>query len=71
MMYRCSVCKGTNCIKKLIENKPPGNKSMILDKCECFKCNMITDLEYVPETKIRPTREHNPFNNLPENFTNE
>ena len=70
-MYRCSVCKGTNCIKMLNENKPPGNKSMILDKCKCFKCHMITDLEYFNDTKIRPTKESNPFNNLPENFTND
>jgi len=70
-LYRCSVCKSTNCIKILNTNKPPENKSMILDKCECFKCKMITDIEYIPDTKIHSFKEPNPFNNFPNNFNNE
>ena len=72
MMYRCSVCKSTNCVA--IDNgKPFENKTLIPVelKCNCFNCKTITELEYFPETKIRPIREHNPFNNLPENFTYE
>lgn len=71
MMYRCSVCKSNNCVK--VENlaKPIDNSPYPRFKCNCFNCKTIRELEYYPETKIRPTREHNPFNNLPENFTYE
>lgn len=70
-MYRCSVCKGTNCIKIDNLDRSIKNAPYPRFKCKCFKCNMITDLEYFNDTKIRPTRESNPFNNLPENFTND
>lgn len=71
-MYRCSVCKSTNCVA--IDNgKPFENKILTLVelKCNCFNCKTITKLEYFHETKIRPRTEHNSFNNLPENFTYE
>jgi hypothetical protein len=65
MMYRCSKCKSTNCIK-IFNNEPK-----IPFKCNCYNCESITDLEYFNETKIRPNIESNPFNNLPNNFKNE
>jgi len=70
-MYRCSVCKSTNCVK--VENlaRPIKNAPYPQFRCNCFNCKEITDLEYYPETKIRPTTEHNPFNNFPNNFNNE
>ena len=71
MMYRCNVCKSTNCVK--VENlaRAVENSPLLRFKCNCFNCKEITDLEYFNETKIRPNIESNPFNNLPQNFNNE